>query len=122
MISTFYNIIFIRSVSSYDRFQNMVLRISQHCTLCTRSWFLCSDLGHGSCGCRQSNAFVRRSSFPPFMESVVLLCTQASQWMVGLGCLIFEYRILPQAPELLSVENRKEKFFPRFTVYIVHRH
>ncbi len=122
MISCLYNIIFIRSVSMCDRLQNMVLRISQHCTPCIHNWFLFPALDHQSYGCRQSNAFGRRWSFLPLMESVVLLCVQTSQLMACLDCPISERRIFPKAPELLPVESQKEQSFYQFAVGIVRKH
>ena len=91
----------------------MVLRISQHCTSCIRSWFLFRALGHELCDCRQSNVFAHLPNFVPLMENVVLLCGQKFQLMVYLERPIFEYRILPEVLELRPVVKvRKSKFFP----------
>jgi len=122
MISGVYNIIFMKNVSTCDKLRNMVLRISQHCTLWIRSWVLFRALDRELCDCRERNTFARHLCLPPLLENVVLLCEQASQLMVCLWCAIFEHRILPQVPELRSVESRKEQLFRRFAVGIVCRH
>ena len=89
----------------------MVLRISQHCTSCIRSWFLFPALDHELCDCRQSNVFAHLPSFVPLMENVMLLYGQEFQLMVYLERPIFEYRILPEVVELRPVESQKEQVF-----------
>ena len=96
-----FNTLFIKNVSTCDRLQNMVLRISQHCTPCIRSWFELRD-------CKQSNVFAHLPSFVSLMENVVLSYGQEFQLMVYLEHPIFEYQILPEVLELRPVESQKE--------------
>ena len=89
----------------------MILRVSQHCTPCIRSWFLFSAFDHELCDFRQSNVFTHLPSSVPLMENVVLLYGQEFQLMVYLERPIFEYLILPEVFELRPVESQKEKVF-----------
>ena len=100
----------------------MVLRITQHCTPCIRSWFLFHALDHELCDCRQSNVFTRVPSFAPWMENVVPLFGYGFQLMVYLNCPTFESRILTEVLELRSVESEEEQVFLQFAACIVRRH